>query len=271
MGKKCPEFENHERWLISYADMLTLLFALFVTLYALKESSSSSKAEQNKAAGSLQEALGMPLEDIPVEERYGPNAQGLGIFENFRGNKATPPITPKFPTDTQKSKVIEEEMNQAKAKLEERLYGKNVYPDGKNNGQERIVTVRRDADGFRLTLMAQHFFKPSEVEVRFPARAELEEIGNLLKDLGRPIVIEGHTDSLPSNGDRSNWEISALRATNVLKYFIADLGFPASRISASGFADQRPIAHNGTEEGRALNRRIEIKVQYDMDTASGPQ
>jgi chemotaxis protein MotB len=267
VGKKCPEFENHERWLISYADMLTLLFALFVCLYALKDSSSSSKKdEQNKAAGSLQEALGVPLEDIPIEQRYGPNSQGIGIFENFRGNRITPPVTPKFPTDTQRSKVIENEMDSMKARLEERLYGPNKHPEGSGKGEERIVSIHRDADGFRLRLLANAFFKPGITEPRFESRRELETLADLLKDLGRPIVVEGHTDATPSNGDMTNWELSALRATNVLKLFVRDFGFPQTKISASGYADTRPIAHNGTEQGRSMNRRVEIKVQYDMDT-----
>ena len=77
---KCPEFENHERWLVSYADMLTLLFALFVVLYALKEGGQS---QVQKTAGSMQESFNTPLEDIPIDRQVGPTEQGFGIFDHF--------------------------------------------------------------------------------------------------------------------------------------------------------------------------------------------
>ena len=80
MGKKqkCPEFENHERWLVSYADMLTLLFAVFVVLYALKE---GGEPQTRKTAGSMQESFNTPLEDIPIDRQIGPVEQGFGIFD----------------------------------------------------------------------------------------------------------------------------------------------------------------------------------------------
>ena len=83
MGKhKCPEFENHERWLVSYADMLTLLFAVFVVLYALKDDGEKSQ----DAAGSLEESFNKPLEDIPPSQRISPTDAGFGIFDNQVGN-----------------------------------------------------------------------------------------------------------------------------------------------------------------------------------------
>jgi chemotaxis protein MotB len=133
-----------------------------------------------------------------------------------------------------------------------------------------VVSVTRTAKGFKLQLLARHFFEPGAVNVSRGALPELDQVAGILKELGRPVVIEGHTDSIPAPGELGNWEISALRATNVLKYFLRKHNFPASSLAAAGYADTRPIASNGTESGRMLNRRIEIHVDYDNETAGEP-
>jgi chemotaxis protein MotB len=170
-----------------------------------------------------------------------------------------------------KLKIIDDEMNQIKVKLEDRLYGPNRFRDETKPGQERVVQVQRTERGFKVQLLARHFFDSGSVTVNRGALKELDDVAGILKDLGRPVRIEGHTDSIPAAGAYGNWEISALRATNVLKYFIRKHNFPATSLAAAGLADTRPIANNGTESGRMLNRRIEIHVDYDADNSSEPQ
>ena len=264
---KCPEFENHERWLVSYADMVTLLFAVFVVLYAL---SIAGKKDEKKVAGSMQESFSTPLPDIPIDRRVGPQEQGLGIFEHFRGQTARPSLIQKYPSSSQRVKIIDDEMNRIRAKIEERLYGPEKFRADKP-GQERIIQVIRTAKGFKVKLLARHFFAPGETQISRGAFKELDEVAKVLKEMGRNIRIEGHTDSLPTSGTLGNWEISALRATSVLKYFIRKHNFPATNMSVGGYADLHPIASNGSESGRQLNRRIEIHVDYDTDTAGNPE
>ncbi len=265
---KCPEFENHERWLVSYADMLTLLFAVFVVLYSLNM--SSSKSDSKQVTESMQESFQTPLPDIPVDRRVGPIEQGIGIFEHFKGQTIRPSLIQKYPSSSTKVKTINDDMARVKLQLQERLYGNEKFRSENKPGQERVVDVVRTAKGFKLQLLARHFFDPGSVTVTRGALRELDQVAGLLKDLGKPINIQGHTDSIPPEGDRSNWEISSLRATNVLRYFLRNHGFPASTLSASGYADTRPIASNGSESGRMLNRRIEIHVDYDDDTSAEP-
>jgi chemotaxis protein MotB len=167
-------------------------------------------------------------------------------------------------------KIIDDEMNKLKTTLEERLYGPNKFRPDKP-GSERVVQVTRTAKGFKLQLLARHFYEPGAVNVSRAALKELDEVAQILKDLGRPVRIEGHTDSVPAPGELGNWEISALRATNIVKYFIRHHNFPATSLSAAGFADLHPIASNGSESGRQMNRRIEIHIDYDADTAGNPQ
>jgi chemotaxis protein MotB len=266
--QKCPEFENHERWLVSYADMVTLLFAVFVVLYSLN---MSGKKDEKVVAGSLQESFDKPLDDIPIDRRVGPQEQGWGIFDHFRGTSIRPSLIQKYPSSSQAVKIIDDEMNRVKIKLEERLYGPNKFREETKPGQERIVSVQRTTKGFKLQLLARHFFASGETHVNRQAMDELDSVVGILKDLGRPVRIEGHTDSVPASGAFGNWEISALRATNVLKYMVRKHNFPATMLSAAGFADLHPIASNNTESGRSLNRRIEIHIDYDTSTAADPE
>ena len=266
--QKCPEFENHERWLVSYADMVTLLFAVFVVLYAIQI--SSHKNDEKKVAGSMQEAFNTPLPDIPVDRRVGPTEQGFGIFDHFKGQSIRPSLIQKYPSSSQRVKIIDDEMNQLKTKLEERLYGPNKFREDTKAGQERVVTVQRTSKGFKLQLLARHFFPPGEVQISRGAMKDLDSVVQILKDLGRPVTVEGHTDSLPPKGDLSNWDISAMRSANVVRYMIRKHNYPATMLSTAGYADLRPIANNGTESGRNLNRRIEIHVDYDTETSGTP-
>lgn len=264
MAKKCPEFENHERWLVSYADMVTLLFAVFVVLYALNLSKDPATSSE-QAAGSMQESFSTPLDDIPVDRRVGPTEAGFGIFEHFRGDQVRPPLSKKYPGQKQRIKIIDDEMRLVKLQLEERLYGPEKYQGSKKAGEQRIVDIKRTQKGFKLQLLARHFYDAGSYRMKRKALKELDKIAVILKDLGRDVTVEGHTDSVPPSGSLTNWELSALRATHVVRYMIRRHNYPASKLSATGYADLRPIAHNGTAQGRALNRRIELHVNYDPE------
>lgn len=257
---KCPEFENHERWLVSYADMLTLLFAVFVVLFALKE---GGEPQVQRAAGAMQESFNTPLEDIPIDRQSGPGEQGLGIFEHMRGDAILPPVVQKYPSRKQAVKIIDQVMKQVELQLEERLYGPNKFRDPEKPGQERIISVHRTEKGFTLRLLARHFYTAGGVQIRREALKDLDQVIELVKGLGQDVTIEGHTDSMPPKGENTNWEISVLRATFLVRYMIRDHNFPQTRLTAAGYADLKPIAHNGTEEGRSLNRRVEIHVNYE--------
>ena len=270
MGKKqkCPEFENHERWLVSYADMLTLLFAVFVVLFALKE---GGEPQVQQTAGSMHESFNTPLEDIPLDRMLGPSQQGLGIFSHFRGTEVKPSPILRYPSEKEDIKLIDEEMDRVKIELEERLYGPNKFRDQKQTGFARIINIERTTKGFKLRLLAKYFYARGGVKVRRQAMRELDHVVVALKKMGRNITIEGHTDSKPVKGNYTNWELSALRATHLVRYMIRKHRFPQTRLSATGYADVRPIAHNGTEHGRKLNRRIEIHVHFDDESSIDPQ
>lgn len=258
---KCPEFENHERWLVSFADMMTLLFAVFVVLFALKKEGAGATIEQ--AASAINEEFNTVMEEVPIDRRVGPQEAGIGIFENFKGNQARPPLIKKYPGETENIKVIDQEMKRINAQLEDRLYGAEKSIQVGKDGAERVVSVHRSPDGVRLRLLASHFYEPGEWKLKRTATKELEAVSKILKDLGRNITIEGHSDNAPMKGEMSNWELSTMRATSVLRYMIEKENYSPTKIQAAGYADTRPIADNRSPSGRSLNRRIEIRINYE--------
>ena len=261
---KCPEFENHERWLVSFADMMTLLFAVFVVLFALKKEGAGATVEQ--AASAINEEFNTVMEEVPIERRVGPQDAGIGIFDNFKGNQARPPLIKKYPGETENIKVIDSDAKRINAQLEDRLYGPEKNIQAGKDGADRIVSVHRSPDGVRLRLLASHFYEPGEWKLKRTASKELEAVSKILKDLGRNITIEGHSDNSAMkspSGDMTNWELSTMRATSVLRYMIEKQNFSPTSIQAAGYASTRPIADNRTPSGRSLNRRIEIRINYD--------
>lgn len=241
---------------------MTLLFAVFVVLYALKKE-GASETQIQQAAVSIQESFNEVVQDIPEVKRVGPTEQGFGIFEHRKGDRIRPPIVTKYPSAEKNMKVIDQEMQKVAEMINLRLYGKEKLREMEKKGQERIVSVQRDNDGFRVRLLATHFYKPGSYRINGKAIEDLNNVGKILKELGRDITIEGHTDSVPPSSEMTNWELSSLRSSFIVRHFIEDLNFSPTTVSAAGYADTRPVASNATEETRALNRRIEIKVHYN--------
>jgi chemotaxis protein MotB len=258
--KKCPEFENHERWLVAFADMMTLLFALFVVLYAIA-SVNYSKIKQ--VTESIQVAFGV-REEVPKEDGQIPSGPNMNdfIFRHIKGNTTREQILQRLIRE--RTQIIDTASKELAQKMAERLYGAKQFPDSANPPQDRIIHVTQDPDGIRVTLLARKFFAPSSTELDPSAKKILDGIADAIKDTKRIIRVEGHTDNLPFNKNgMSNWELSSLRAVSVAKYLIGTHNFLPGTIYAAGFADTRPLASNDTPDDRALNRRVDIKILYD--------
>ncbi len=259
--KKCPEFENHERWLVAFADMMTLLFALFVVLYAIAVV-NASKVKQ--VTESFQAAFGIK-EDNSKEEssvRRGPIVNE-SIFRFIKGNTSREQILQRIVRE--RAAIIAADARAIEQKIAERLYGKKQFPETGKTPQERVIFVARDPDGVRISLLARKFFSPSEVVIENDAKKILDGVALALKGIQRTIRVEGHTDNLPfhKNG-MTNWELSALRASAVTRYLISTGYVESNGIYSAGFGDSRPIAVNDSPEDRALNRRVDIKILYDQ-------
>ncbi len=236
-AKKHEEHENHERWLVSYADFITLLFAFFVVLYA----TSNQNEEKEKK----------------FEESIRANLKFAGGGLGGAANMGAGPLGQVFdPLEMlQKRNIGNEELEDSV----ERLLDKNMT---KEERQSSVSGIAHDTSGVRIRLAASTFFPSASSKLRLPALKSLDKVAQILKLSNRNIVIEGHTDdqALVGGNLESNWELASLRATSVVRYLIKYHSLDPKKISAASYADQRPIVDNSTEENRAQNRRIEILI-----------
>lgn len=258
--KKCEECaKGAPGWIVSFADLMTLLFAAFVVLYALKTDGigESTKIEVNTSA--IREAFAEVSDDIPIDKTSLPISNGKAVFQYIRAQLITPRIITKFRRSEQVFNILDKDLK----KIKELIKMIISQPKKESKGKAAAVSVHREDDGIRMRLLASHFFRPGEYRMDRKALRKLDKVGDMLKSIGRRVSIEGHTDSSPNQGKYSKWELSALRATHVVRYFVDTVGFPSGKIRAAGYGDAKPLATNDTAEGRKLNRRIEIKIHYD--------
>jgi chemotaxis protein MotB len=238
------EHENHERWLVSYADFITLLFAFFVVMYSL---SSINEGKYRVLSDSLMQAFrsGAILD----------GAQHVAEPAVISGSML-PPVVRKPPEQTQEElrrRDIARRMNNMADEI------RRVLGPLTRDGQ---VTVTEGAHGITVEINASALFAPGEATLGSDAVSALQAVARVLAPASFSITIEGHTDNLPINTFRfpSNWELSAVRASSVVRLFI-ESGVNPERLTAAGYADQRPVAPNATENGRARNRRVTILIE----------
>jgi chemotaxis protein MotB len=252
--KKVPEHVNHERWLVSYADFITLLFAFFVVLFS---SSQVDKRKVGKIAMAIQEAF-----------------QQMGIFQT--ANSKVPMVTAD-PLPAENIQMIEDGKGMSgrghMASPFEKITGS---PPSPNMGrlqkqltsalgpelQRREVVLKANREGLVISLREIGFFDSGSADLRPASEAAVQRIAAVLSAQPNNIRIEGHTDNVPIHNAHfaSNWELSTARATEMIRLFITDYHVPAMRLSAAGYAEYHPVANNGTVAGRAQNRRVDIVV-----------
>lgn len=235
------EHENHERWLVSYADMITLLMVFFIVLFAM---STLDASKYRAIAQSLSESLGGgPQEVAPIS----PDAEPT-IPEPTPGPSASsePSAEPgKEPSDSEEKTPdeIAEELKKAIASA----------------GLANDVKVEVDERGVVLLLTNSLLFDQGRAEILPAGREVLRKLTPLVLERNKPLIVEGHTDSTPiSTSDfPSNWELSTTRATNVLRFLLVE-GVEPDRLTAAGYADTHPREGNASSAGRLENRRVEL-------------
>ncbi len=234
--KKHEEHENHERWMVSYADFITLLFAFFVVMYSV---SSVNEGKYRVASESLvqaftnQKPLGqMAIMDLPLE---------------------------------QSRPAMESEMTVRSVDFQ-------VYIKAANSIQsidlsKKDVAVQNTARGISIQIKEDILFDSGSTEIKPAVWELLDLIAALVKDLPNLISIEGHTDAAPIHTAAfpSNWELSATRATTLVRYFINQHHLAPERFAAIGFGGERPLASNDTPEGRSTNRRVDIVILRETE------
>lgn len=241
-----PEAENHERWLVSYADFITLLFAFFVMMYA------NSKTDQTRA-----QQISSSFRSAMAE---GSMTKAFARFMGMSPNAPPPEVIEEREKAENQSGPLEPSMDELREMLKKEI----------ENGR---VEVRLERRGLVISLREAAFF-PSGNDLIDPSTLPvLKSIANELARMPNPIRLEGHTDSVPINTARfrSNWELSAARGISILSLFSAQYGIPLERMSISGFAETAPIAPNSTAEGRARNRRVDIVLLNEEAAFAEPK
>jgi chemotaxis protein MotB len=224
---------SHDRWLVSYADFITLLFAFFVVLFATGRSDRSKKVE---LAASIQSAF-----------------HEMGLFEAH--SKSRPPIEPPGDGgaggDAAEPPATQEDMLEVKQQLEDAA-GPEI--------DRGVIGIHDSADGLVVSLQEAGFFDSGAADVRPSALPVLNRIAAALPETA--LRVEGHTDDVPIHTAQfaSNWELSSARASSIARLLLLHANVHAEQMSVAGYAEFHPAASNATAEGRARNRRVDIVV-----------
>ena len=260
-AKKQPSHENHERWLVSYADFITLLFAFFVVMFA---TSQTDKAKATQVSDAVTKALENGGIRAMVHEvlggTVGEKGQGNALMVGPGGVEK---VKQPSPTPNPLPQVAEllPSLNFLTGELQSEI------KSGK-------IELRLEPRGLIVSLKQAAFF-PSAGDTVDPASyPSLQKVATVLRDLPNNVRLEGHTDSVPIHTARfrNNWELSAARSIAMLNVLTDKFQLSAERFSVAGYADTAPVASNDTEEGRARNRRVDIIVlnQLAKVADSGP-
>lgn len=266
MAKKKKKLETtiNQGWVVSYADLMTLLFTVFVVLYAMKpEGRGDGDFEMEAMASMIREAFNQVPDEIPDNHSVEPTEETTVVFSFFKGDTSYQPIVKRYKRADKTIPIINREMQEVLKKIEIILQEEKRPDIDPSPDRHRPISVLPDRHGFTVRLLTSYFFEPGEYQLKREPYEQVKRIGQTLKELDRKVHVEGHTDAVPTQVKITNWELSALRSSAVARVFVDDLDFASTRISTAGYADSRPIANNRTEEGRRLNRRVEIRVQYD--------
>lgn len=235
------EHENHERWLVSYADFITLLFAFFVVMYAI---SSVNEGKYRVLSDSL-----------------------VSAFRNAESSEE--PI--QVGTATPERRLVQvspaQQKNDARAKEEAKRMKKlarnvlDVLQPMVKNGQVRVTQSKR---GVAVEINASLLFEPARAELNPDSTVALQALATKLAEVDNLVQVQGFTDNQPIRSSQypSNWELSAARAGSVVR-LLQDNGVPPARLVAIGYGENRSIDDNATLEGRARNRRVTIEILAD--------
>ena len=239
------EHENHERWLVSYADFITLLFAFFVVMYAISQVNEGKyRVLSDTLSSAFRNVPGAPATQV-VATPGSPLAPGLPL----RRQPTAVKVSPGQQVKNERMRNTAKEINEALAPLV----------------KEGQVRVTETADGITVDINASVLFAPGDARLAQGAIQALYAVGTILVPTDFPIKVEGHTDNTPIATAQfpSNWELSGVRASSVVRLFI-DTGVDPRRLTAIGHADQRPVDDNATPEGRARNRRVAITIESKL-------
>jgi chemotaxis protein MotB len=238
---KHEEHENHERWLVSYADFITLLFAFFVVMYSV---SSVNEGKFRVVSQSIVEALNPMINMSASTIMISPDASG------------GPTSTRAISIDMQIFRKLTDTLTSSAAPKT----GKALAGQPTQAGVQ--AAVAQDERGVVVSIANAVAFEPGKAELLPEARETLIQVAATLQEFSSQVRVEGHTDNVPIRTEQfpSNWELSSVRAASIVRFLAEGGHLPPDRLAAAGYGEFRPVAVNDTAEGRAANRRVELVV-----------
>lgn len=238
MGKKKQHHEEHvdETWLIPYSDMLTLLLALFIVMFAM------SKVDQQKIDKAGKDFNQVFAGSNGVLDGSGTEVSGeeeSGESVEVTGDDAT--------------KTEEDKMNEIKKMIDEEIAAE---------GYSDKVKTELNGDGLEIAIQDIVLFNSGDSEVVGSVSSLLLKVSQMIRNLDNEIKVVGHTDNVPISNTkfRSNWDLSSMRAVNVMNFMVKSGGIHPNKVSIQAYGEYAPKYDNSTEDGRARNRRVEIFV-----------
>lgn len=274
---KHEEHENHERWLVSYADFITLLFAFFVVMYSI---SSVNEGKYRVLSDSLTAAFrAAPHSMTPVQvgEQKPNHAQGDAPVPGSPSLIALPVPTISAPTVTSPAPADRREKQDKPAEADKSDRKSPDVPVMDEIADQIIdamgglirddlISVRRDTRWLEVEIKSSILYPSGSAQLARAAYPMLEELARILAAFPNPIHVEGFTDNMPIHTVQfpSNWELSAARAASVVHLFTG-YGVAPERMAAIGYGEYKPIADNATPEGRAQNRRVVLVIMAGED------
>jgi chemotaxis protein MotB len=267
--RKPEEHVSHERWLVSYADFITLLFAFFTTMYAIStvDAQKMGRMVMSMRASFENSLFSAGSDRLSLSQGPGSNANaaaGQQVVESLRAAKG--------PNEAGGALRELKELNASfhsrdGARNPEKLLSSLQRSVESLVGPEALgtkVRTRMDERGLVISLGEGGFFDSGSEILKPGGRVLLDAIASALVITDNHIRVEGHTDNVPIRNTRfpSNWELSTARATTVVAYLIDRFRFAPDRLSAGGYSEYRPVETNMTAEGRSRNRRVDIVVLH---------
>lgn len=224
-NKKGKKSANHERWLLTYSDLITLLMIFFVIMYSM---SNIDKEKYKKLAESLNESLGGVGTNANTEFKGNSNVEGTKTNSNNENN-----------------------LSQLKEEVDKYI---------KENDLNDLIVAIEYKKGLVISFKDNILFNPGEDILKNKYLEILKEVGKIIQNVDTYIRVEGHTDNVKMSNEKfkSNWELSSARANSVVHFLVDNNYVSPDKISAVGYGEYRPVATNDTSEGKSKNRRVDI-------------
>ncbi len=251
---------SRDRWLVSYADFITLLFAVFVVLYAFAKADQKRQVQVSESIDSAFRSLGL----FPSSARKPSDAASATNAE-----QPAIPMNIVMGEDVLAPAQVQQDLERIHRELAQTL---------SNQVATHTVSMRMGRDGLVISLREAGFFDSGSATPKPATLPTLRQIAAKLGATPYDVRIEGHTDNVPIHNAEfdSNWELSAARATRIARLFLDMKTIPPGRLSAAGYAEYHPVASNDTPEGRAENRRVDLvvmprtKIDFAAPASSNP-